>query len=132
MQLQKIFYNKLTGNIVSINVPSTDAQVDNIQLPLPTTQMNILRYWCIDLNTRTLRLKSDQLQIQSRDELGRIRGRRDALLTSTDWTQMPDVALTAEQKAAWADYRQQLRDITDQLPDIIPTGYDVPWPTRPI
>ena len=40
------------------------------------------------------------------------RQRRDALLSASDWTQLPDVPL--ESKAAWATYRQALRDVTEQ------------------
>jgi len=35
---------------------------------------------------------------------------RDGLLAASDWTQMPDSPHTDEQRAAWATYRQQLRD----------------------
>jgi len=35
---------------------------------------------------------------------------RDALLSASDWTQTLDAPLTDEQRAAWADYRQALRD----------------------
>lgn len=53
------------------------------------------------------------------------REQRNRLLTESDWTQLPDVNLAT--KAAWATYRQALRDITDQ------PGYplDVTWPTPP-
>ena len=39
-----------------------------------------------------------------------MRHRRDAMLTASDWTQLPDAPLTEEQRAAWATYRQALRD----------------------
>ena len=39
-----------------------------------------------------------------------MRRKRDALLVASDWTQMHDSPLTDEQRAAWATYRQQLRD----------------------
>lgn len=40
------------------------------------------------------------------------RRRRDQLLASSDWTQLPDTfANDASLKANWADYRQQLRDL---------------------
>lgn len=39
-----------------------------------------------------------------------MRTKRDGLLAASDWTQMPDVPLTDEQRAAWATYRQALRD----------------------
>tara|TARA_R110002153_G_scaffold100877_1_gene236912 strand:- start:61 stop:318 length:258 start_codon:yes stop_codon:yes gene_type:complete len=41
-----------------------------------------------------------------------IREKRYTRLQTTDWTQMPDSPLTAEKRAEWATYRQQLRDIT--------------------
>lgn len=40
------------------------------------------------------------------------RAMRNALLSRSDWTQMPDHPMSTERKAAWAAYRQQLRDIT--------------------
>lgn len=39
------------------------------------------------------------------------RGERDRRLAACDWTQLPDAPLTPEQRAAWADYRQALRDL---------------------
>lgn len=39
-----------------------------------------------------------------------MRRQRDALLAASDWTQTLDAPLTDEQRAAWAGYRQQLRD----------------------
>lgn len=52
---------------------------------------------------------------------------RNTLLKSSDWTQLPDVPLTDEQKAQWSVYRQALRDITDQqgFPE------NIVWPTEP-
>ena len=35
---------------------------------------------------------------------------RDTYLAACDWTQLPDNGLTDEQRAAWAVYRQALRD----------------------
>ena len=39
-----------------------------------------------------------------------MRWHRDAFLKNSDWTQANDSPLTAEQKQAWATYRQALRD----------------------
>ena len=36
---------------------------------------------------------------------------RNELLTSSDWTQMPDSPLTDEAKTSWATYRSSLRDL---------------------
>lgn len=52
--------------------------------------------------------------------------RRNKMLLLSDWTQMPDVNLSPELKAAWATYRQALRDITKQ--ESFP---DIQWPLSP-
>lgn len=39
-----------------------------------------------------------------------MRTQRDAFLAASDWTQLPDNGLPDEQRAAWAQYRQALRD----------------------
>ncbi|CAB5238212.1 Phage tail assembly chaperone protein [uncultured Caudovirales phage] len=56
-----------------------------------------------------------------------IKTERKKLLTDSDWTQIPNGPLTSSQQAAWATYRQELRDITQQ------SGYplNVIWPTIP-
>jgi hypothetical protein len=46
----------------------------------------------------------------SDDPVENMRYQRGRFLAASDWTQMPDSPLTAEQKQAWADYRQTLRD----------------------
>lgn len=46
-----------------------------------------------------------------------VRRNRDFLLAKSDWTQMPDSPLSAEDKAKWAAYRQELRDLTTKYPD---------------
>ncbi|QDP51759.1 MAG: hypothetical protein GOVbin1578_22 [Prokaryotic dsDNA virus sp.] len=60
-----------------------------------------------------------------------LRQGRNNLLNACDWTQMPDCQLTNTEKAAWATYRQQLRDL--------PATYsndnnieDIVWPQTPI
>lgn len=56
-----------------------------------------------------------------------IRMQRDTTLRASDWTQSPDSPLTASQQAAWAVYRQALRDVPEQ------TGFPdtIDWPTQP-
>jgi len=53
-----------------------------------------------------------------------IRAQRDRLLAASDWTQVADAPVDS---AAWATYRQQLRDLPQNyiLPD------DVEWPEEP-
>jgi hypothetical protein len=40
---------------------------------------------------------------------------RNQLLSSTDWTQLPDAPLSDEQKAAYGAYRQALRDLPNHV-----------------
>jgi hypothetical protein len=53
-----------------------------------------------------------------------VREKRDFRLIASDWTQLPDVPLST--KAAWAEYRQALRDVTEQ-----PDPFNIIWPTPP-
>lgn len=52
------------------------------------------------------------------------RSQRNSLLAQSDWTQVADAPVD---QAAWATYRQSLRDITEQsgFPEVII------WPTTP-
>jgi hypothetical protein len=56
-----------------------------------------------------------------------IRDERDRLLGASDWTQVADAPLTADEKTAWADYRQALRDV----PQDFDSPDDVVWPEVP-
>jgi hypothetical protein len=53
-----------------------------------------------------------------------VRAQRNSLLAASDWTQVDDAPVD---KAAWATYRQELRDISAQ------EGFPwaVEWPTQP-
>jgi len=53
-----------------------------------------------------------------------IRDRRNYELQKSDWTQLPDVPIPT--KAAWATYRQELRDITAQT-----DPFNITWPVPP-
>jgi hypothetical protein len=53
-----------------------------------------------------------------------VRAERDQLLATSDWTQVVDAPVD---QAAWAEYRQALRDVPEQV------GFpeNVVWPTKP-
>ena len=53
-----------------------------------------------------------------------VRQARTLLLSQSDWTQVSDAPVD---KAAWATYRQTLRDITEQAG----FPHSVVWPTNP-
>jgi len=52
-----------------------------------------------------------------------IRAERNKLLVESDWTQLPDAPVNA---AAWATYRQALRDVTTQA-----NPFAIVWPESP-
>ena len=52
------------------------------------------------------------------------RKKRNELLTQSDWTQLAD---STADKTAWANYRQELRDI----PQTFATPESVVWPDKP-
>lgn len=71
-------------------------------------------------------LKATKAQITERTELraAGVRRDREALLAASDWTQLADAPVDA---AAWATYRQSLRDVTKQAG----FPWDVRWPDAP-
>jgi len=62
--------------------------------------------------------------IPDEEKAGQVRAERNGKLTSSDWTQIADAPVD---KAAWATYRQALRDVTAQ------TGFpwNIQWPEAP-
>ena len=59
-----------------------------------------------------------------------LRTERDRRLLLCDWTQLPDVPLSASRVQAWRSYRKALRD----TPEMVQAqGWDgaVAWPTPP-
>lgn len=61
------------------------------------------------------------------DRMAYLRHVRDLLMGCTDWTQAADSPLSEEQRAAWATYRQALRD----LPSTYSGEGPIPWPAEP-
>lgn len=51
------------------------------------------------------------------------RQKRNQLLADSDWSQLPDTRLTAEQRMAWAEYREALRNMT--------FTENITWPRAP-
>jgi hypothetical protein len=61
------------------------------------------------------------------DRLAYLRHVRDLLMGLTDYTQANDSPLSETQRAAWATYRQALRD----LPSVYSGEGPIPWPQEP-
>lgn len=76
-------------------------------------------YWVYTLENWTPEQIAEATEAQWSD----VRNERDAKLQACDWTQLPDVPLTAEQRQQWVDYRQALRDVTGQS-----DPFNIVWP----
>ena len=82
-------------------------------------------------STGLLEDKHNKLEVLAQSAINQLRHHRNAKLAQTDWTQLPDVSLTQQQKDQWASYRQALRDMPDSFPDPMPPGYRPTWPQKP-
>lgn len=71
-------------------------------------------------------LTAEEIQSAKDSAMAQIRGTRNNLLAACDWTQIPDCSIP--NKAAWATYRQALRDFPDTITD---ARLPVTWPHDP-
>ena len=126
-----ILYLIDTGEIVTRRTAEfTDVPAGYATADIGNIKPNLLtqKY---DSATQSIVDKNNKQQIVSDQCKAAIRSKRNVRLNKTDWTQLPDVDLTAEQKAAWQTYRQSLRDFMDTLPSIIDASYRPTWPVLP-
>ena len=56
------------------------------------------------------------IEEQNEIDLKNIRRERDELLTKTDWVVLPHSPITGSKLDEWLQYRQDLRDVTNQTP----------------
>lgn len=111
------FYDSVSKKIYVIKA---DGSQDHLVLPSfgLIGEAEIVKYTEQRIAEMQSKITPEQLAIQAR-------AKRDALLASSDYTQVPDSPIL--NKAAWANYRQALRDISTQVG--FPTF--IIWPTPP-
>lgn len=97
----------------------TDTQVLEEGLPVFDTAAN---RWTQVWSVRDM--SAEELQQRTDSQAAQIRAQRNELLSQSDWTQLAD---TPTDKALWAAYRQELRDVTSQAG----FPWDVQWPVAP-
>jgi len=73
-------------------------------------------------------LVEDDILFRLEEKKNEVRRIRNQLLLESDWTQLLDVSMQENVRVEWANYRQQLRDVTQQV------GFPetVQWPAVPI
>ena len=67
-------------------------------------------------------LTAEELQARIDTQWQVVRTQRNQMLKDSDWTQLSDSPVD---KTAWATYRQELRDITQQ-----PDPFNITWPKQ--
>ena len=67
---------------------------------------------------------SEEIEQRTDNKAREIRSLRNSLLAQCDWTQLPDSGVD---KQAWAEYRQELRDVPNQQG----FPWQVVWPEKP-
>ena len=70
---------------------------------------------------------TDEIATRLEGESASVRADRNRRLAECDWTQLSDCPLSDADKAAWATYRGELRDVPEQ------SGFpwNVTWPEQP-
>jgi hypothetical protein len=101
-------------NVVTV-VETAPPEIDHKTQQLYFVIQNIEGKWVQVWNAQNL------LQDQAESN---VRGYRDELLSESDWTQVADAPVD---QAAWATYRQALRDIPQQAG----FPWNVEWPSKP-
>lgn len=125
-----IIFKATTGKVLrTLNAPLETLQVsmgdDEDFIAYLGSNMDIH----IDVNTRTIvpGAIDDRTDAQKANcERLIIRRERDRLLAETDWISARYLDQTGQIPAAWSNYRQALRDITNQ-----PDPHDIKWPVMP-
>lgn len=81
-----------------------------------------------------VRLDEEAAREAARDYWQELRQIRNYTLLQSDWTQLPDAPITEAKKQEWSYYRQQLRDLPNNITDPKPLVWDInhpDWPTKP-
>lgn len=106
-----------------------DIQVDvsddhsYIEIPSSITKLDLQYKRVIDGVLQDIPAEDKEAELLAL-EWKRLRKSRKTLLNESDWTQVPDAPVDS---AAWATYRQQLRDLPANTTD----PRDVTWPVPP-
>lgn len=73
---------------------------------------------------RVREMTAEEVTSRNDTQAAQVRTDRNALLSTSDWTQVADAPVD---KAVWATYRQSLRDISAQAG----FPWTITWPTQP-
>lgn len=127
------------------DVVSDHPPIDDYELLMPyfidylksnnlwTEEDEIKRQEALDnIERRRIEKEEQEEQERNRDYLEILKNIRTQLLMQSDWTQLPDVQLSEDQKESWRIYRQQLRDLPENVEDPKPLVLDMNHPDWPV
>ena len=105
--------------VTEVPAPDYDSRTHRLVTQAPALVNGV---WTVS----RIAVAKDQAQIdnETAQMAANVRSNRNNKLTASDWTQVIDAPVD---KAAWATYRQALRDITGQAG----FPHEVNWPTKP-
>lgn len=98
-------------------------------------ELGIFEQVFVDFNNEKKRIEDEKIaEEMARDYWEELRDLRNLRLLECDWTQVADVQLSDAQKTEWTLYRQQLRDLPENITDPKPLVLDYnhsSWPIIP-
>ena len=123
--MKNALYEKITGRIISI-VQSTDRPSEfDEALGYADFSEDADQSGCIVVDGVVVQKDPANLEQEQIDRAWiMLRRKRDIILARCDWTQVPDAPVD---QAAWAAYRQALRDLPSNTTD----PRNPTWPTPP-
>jgi hypothetical protein len=117
--LTETVLNELGADVV---LESPQAQPTRYQIAFRDGVQEIDGKWFTKYSVSDL--DADGIAAKDAEQAKSVRAERNSLIAECDWTQVEDSPVD---KAAWATYRQELRDLT--LQEGFP--FDVTYPTKP-
>lgn len=119
------FYEVVSGSIISVVQASSvsDAPSGYGYVNYPHDKSETYKHHVVDgVLTPKSQSDVDTLEVQKATQL--LKRKRNQMLASCDWTQVPDAPVD---QAAWATYRQALRDLPANTTD----PRNPVWPIQP-
>ena len=105
--------------VVEQPAPDYDPATQDLNQCNPTlTNKQWLQTWQVS------QASAKEIEERTKEKANEVRQQRNELLQGCDWTQLPDAPVD---RAAWASYRQELRNVTTQAG----FPWKVIWPQQP-
>lgn len=109
------------ARVLPVDVPQTDHTQNHIEGTPALIDGVWTQTWIVTDATR------EQIAERTAEKASMVRADRNQRLSACDWTQLADAPLTNTSTAAWAAYRQALRDLSTQAG----FPWSITWPTPP-